>query len=712
MGLMNIIHVLLSVIITVQATFQISVVPPSFFIVETQSTDLIVATIGQATTSTTASSLNCRIGRTTVTTSGGQTSTSTFGGSPFVVGTTDTSSNFGFVDNTIVFNVDSPFKLDAARVSRYELFPACTDPTDAANTQTNNASVIVHVFSNAKPSFRRPFDTATVNVALNSSAVVGARVYNATANIINDQATDVLAFSVRSIEPNVDYFTLNTASGILTNKVDLRTATQSPIELTIDVTDGFNSADRSLVLTVTLINMNQRPDIVGLPVTINRDENTQTLSIVDLSVNDEGVPTSLIPVCTVQPTGGNEVFDLVTRPISLKSRGNQFGSTFLDFETTPRYTVSCTVSDGFLQSQNEVLTFNVNNVNEAPVFSENLVNCIMDESQAGVSACNLGFSIRDPEGNRFITRLFQDENSNRFALTSNSNNNNQNNNFFTDDDRLTFNVDYDVDQGRMPERVTLFVNAVDEFGAISTATVSVVIRDVNDNVPEFNIINTAVDVTYQTSTGLLGSIQATDDDAGTNGEIDYRLVQVVPPNAINFVSVLGNGDIQYIRQYPDSLAGSSVYLSVEAKDRGTPTRSSTGTVVITLEATTTTSTTTTTTTTTTTIPTTFIPTTTPEPGFFDKPENVAIFSILMILLLLAFLIGLYFLFRWCITGSCCGGGTGQGGICDNCCRPPPPRRVQPSPMGYEDFDMPPVTASDYKGDFWNTGDYYVHGRPY
>ncbi|XP_055955101.1 protocadherin Fat 2 [Patella vulgata] len=470
MGLMNIIHVLLLAIITVHA-FEISVVPTSFFIVETQSTDTIVATIGQSTTSTT-NSLNCRIGRTTITTSGGQTSTSTFGGSPFLVGTTDSSSNFGFVDNTIVFNVDSPFKLDATRVSRYELFPTCTDPANTANTQTNSASVIVHVFSNAKPSFRRPFDTATVNVALNSSAVVGARVYNATANVINDQPTDVLAFSVRNIDPNVDYFTLNTASGILTNKVDLRTATQSPIELTIDVTDGFNAADRSLTLTVTLINMNQRPDILGLPVTINRDENTQTLSIVDLSVNDEGVPTNLIPVCTVQPTGGNEVFDLVTRPISLKSRGNQFGSTFLDFETTPRYTVSCSVSDGFLQSQNEVLIFNVNNVNEAPVFSENLVNCIMDESQAGVSACNLGFSIRDPEGNRFITRLFQDENSNRFALTANSNNNNQNNNFFTEDDRLTFNVDYDVDQGRMPERVTLFVN-VDEFGAISTATVSV-----------------------------------------------------------------------------------------------------------------------------------------------------------------------------------------------------------------------------------------------
>ncbi|XP_055954302.1 uncharacterized protein LOC126808841 isoform X4 [Patella vulgata] len=436
MEFMNIIHVLLLAIITVQANFEISVVPTSFYIVETQSTDIVIAIIGQATTSTT-NSLNCRIGRTTITTSGGQTSTSTFSGSPFLVGTTDSS------DNTIVFNADSPFKLDATRVSRYELFPTCTDPADATNTQTSTVSVIVNVFSNAKPSFRRPFDTVTVNVASNSAAVVGARVYNATANVINDQATDVLAFSVRNINPNVDYFTLNTASGILTNKVDLRTATQSPIELTIDVTDGFNTADRSLTLTVTLTNMNQRPDILGLPVTINRDENTQTLSIVDLIVNDEGVPTSLIPVCTVQPTGGNEVFDLVNRPISLRSRGNQFGSTFLDFETTSRYTVSCSVSDGFLQSQNEVLIFNVNNVNEAPVFSENLMYCKMDESQAGVSACNLSFIIRDPEGNRFITRLSQDENSNRFALTSNSNN-----------DRLTFNVDYDVDQGRMPERVT------------------------------------------------------------------------------------------------------------------------------------------------------------------------------------------------------------------------------------------------------------------
>ncbi|XP_055958588.1 protocadherin alpha-11-like [Patella vulgata] len=338
----------------------------------------------------------------------------------------------------------------------------------------------------------------------------------------------------------------------------------------------------------------------------------------------------------------------------------------------------------------------------------------MDESKAGVSACNLGFSIRDPEGNRFITRLFQDENSKHFALTSNSNNNNFNYYLFRESHRLTFNVDYDVDEGRMPERVTLFVNAIDEGGAISTATVSVVVRDVNDNIPHFNnIINTVpIDITYQKSPGLLRPFKATDDDAGTNGDIDYRLVQVVPPNAINFVSVLGNGDIHYMRQYPENLAGSSVYLSVEAKDRGSPALSSTGTVVITLEATTTTSTTVTTTTSTTTIPTTIIPTTTPDPGFFEKAENVAIFSILMILLLLAFLIGLYFLFRWCITGSCCGGGGGQDGICDNCCRPPPPRRVQPSPMTYEDFDMPPVTASDYKSDFWHTGYHYAHGRPY
>ncbi|ESP03362.1 hypothetical protein LOTGIDRAFT_237680 [Lottia gigantea] len=741
--------------------FTISLVPSNTFIVETQSTDLLMSTVGESEgIAEVNGSLTCQISKTEVLLTNGQSST-TFG-SPFSIGSGDTGINSGTLffntfGNNVFFNADSPFKLS---FPRYQVFVTCKD-SNGVSEEAPIPSVLITVLSNRKPSFASPIVKQVINVGLNASALPNSLQYNITANVINDQATDVLSFSVRNTEPKVDYFDVNegkisgvsadeasrtdagqlcasvsnffptiASTGIVTNKIDLRTATVSPIELTIDVSDGFNSAERSLTLEFELLNMNQRPDIVGLPATLNVDEDTQTLRLVDLSVTDEGVPLNNVkPDCIVTPTGGTDVFDFVTRPISLKPRGTRFGRTFLDFETTPKYIITCTVSDGFLTSQGEVLTVNVNNVNEAPIFRETLFYCTMDESMAGESACNLGFNIKDPEGNQFITRLFQDDNSNRFALTSTSNN--LNNDFFGENDRLTFNTNYDVDEGRMPSRmrllilgafsllmikmgdmivqVTLFVNAIDEFGATGTATISVVVRDVNDNTPEFDLINTAIEVDYSTNTGLLGVIRASDDDDGTNGELDYRLVSVVPPNAINYVSILGNGDIQYIRQYPDSLAGSSVYLSVEAKDRGTPAKSSTGTVVVSLIATTTTSTTPLPTTTTTISTTTL--TTTTEAEFFDKSENVAIFAVLMVLLLLLLLLALYFCFRWCITGSCTGGspGGGGGGMCD-CCQPaaPPPRRV--TPIVYEEF--PPVTSGDYKGDFWRSGDYYESGRPF
>ncbi|KAK6186785.1 hypothetical protein SNE40_006059 [Patella caerulea] len=551
-------------------------------------------------------------------------------------------------DWRVIFNSASTFNLQSVVGTQYRVRITCRDATDVFSNQPVFQFLFVTITPNLSPViFNSPGAVVNMDAKATGKGVV---FYTLT---VNDPENDFISYSL-STEPSVNYFDLDTSNGEIRTAVDLRTATETPIFVRVNVTDGFNTVG-PFTVTVRLTNLNTRPNIVNLPTSVEiREDAVGGLVVSALTVNDPDVfttsQTALTPICSESPLSARDKFDLQGNVIRTSSFTPE--QSLFDFETTRYYNISCSVSDGFLSSVNEWILVNISNVNEPPRFNEIIYYCNLVESNAGGSSCDLGFNIRDPESNAFSITLLPGNNSNRFAL---SNSNNNNNGFTNTNQRLTFNIDYDVDEAQLPTSVVLTVAAVDTIGATGTARISISIADANDNSPIFSPILASLAVDYNTQIGIVGAITATDKDRGTNGQIDYTLINVIPPNYVTYVFALGNGEIQYARQYDDTIAGSSAFLTIRAVDRGSPRRSSTGTIAVSFLATTTTSTTTTTTPSTITPPTTttVATTTTTEYNFFAHSENIVLFSAFLITMLVALLVGLFFCVRLTTLGYCC-----------------------------------------------------------
>ncbi|KAK5908582.1 hypothetical protein CgunFtcFv8_016625 [Champsocephalus gunnari] len=112
-------------------------------------------------------------------------------------------------------------------------------------------------------------------------------------------------------------------------------------------------------------------------------------------------------------------------------------------------------------------------------------------------------------------------------------------------------------------------------GGTSTATVNIVVTDVNDNDPEFDpTITTNFTVQEEEANLFVGQVRATDPDAGLNGQVHYRIV-----NHPDLFTISANGSI-YTRVPLDRERRSQFDLVVEASDGAVDPRRTTLTLSI------------------------------------------------------------------------------------------------------------------------------------
>ncbi|KAK1905784.1 Protocadherin-15, partial [Dissostichus eleginoides] len=112
-------------------------------------------------------------------------------------------------------------------------------------------------------------------------------------------------------------------------------------------------------------------------------------------------------------------------------------------------------------------------------------------------------------------------------------------------------------------------------GGTSTATVNIVVTDVNDNDPEFDpTITTNFTVQEEEANLFVGQVKATDPDAGLNGQVRYRIV-----NHPDLFTISANGSI-YTRVPLDRERRSQFDLVVEASDGAVDPRRTTLTLSI------------------------------------------------------------------------------------------------------------------------------------
>ncbi|ESP03385.1 hypothetical protein LOTGIDRAFT_171473 [Lottia gigantea] len=615
-------------------------------------------------------------------------------------------------NNSVVYDPDSGFPLNTLIQTFYQIRLCCYSANQGVTPDP--------------PTCRALFITVTQNIpplisGVSEITVAGDADINEilTTYMVTDQLDqDSLSLSLSSTPKdaasffNIDYKITGTAD--LSLAVNGQQIPYGQLTLFINATDGKDSFVKAV--QVTIADFNSRPNIRELPQNITLPEDTpKETTIALLNFEDvDGFTARIEPKCTVNPRDESFkfVYDVNRRSIKL-TNVTDFP---LDFETNNFYNITCVISDGFLDSAGEHLLIFVQNVNEPPVFQKTAQSCQLSESQAGGSFCDVSFRATDPDNDAVVLSLAGNF-SEKFALTDNNR-------------RLTFAVDYDLEAVGSPTSVKLTVVATDPLGATGTTLINVAIADVNDNDPVFTTEMTIIPIEYVTSRGVIGALTATDRDLGTNGDLEFSLISISPPDAATHFRLFQNGEIHYLSQFPDTLAGTTALVVAQATDKGTPSRSATSTIALAFGTTTTSTTTTASTTTQTTTTTTTTTTVAPTPAPFDfwsRPENIAMFTILMLLLLLLLLALLWLCLRLCL-GSLgrLGGGGAQPGVCASCfgqcCRPGacsgfvescrdcdcdcdccrPPRRIQPQI----------VTSLDYDEDFWNRREHYESGNPY
>ncbi|ELU15546.1 hypothetical protein CAPTEDRAFT_86451, partial [Capitella teleta] len=106
----------------------------------------------------------------------------------------------------------------------------------------------------------------------------------------------------------------------------------------------------------------------------------------------------------------------------------------------------------------------------------------------------------------------------------------------------------------------------------STASITVYIRDLNDNAPAFKFPNPANDSVHISNLvpegHLVTSVVARDPDSKQNGIVSYRIVE----DGLGFAIHQNNGSI-VVKKVLDQIDYEVFQLQIEATDQGEPRRS-------------------------------------------------------------------------------------------------------------------------------------------
>ncbi|XP_041362004.1 uncharacterized protein LOC121377974 [Gigantopelta aegis] len=160
---------------------------------------------------------------------------------------------------------------------------------------------------------------------------------------------------------------------------DLRYSVYDTVLVKTNVSDGKLTTG-PYTTTIRMINLNSRPQFTNLPVNLTIPENAvggQTIIVV--SYNDPDLFSTLAPVFTIDPVSEAYKFVYEQNSRRIKLATVPSGATLLDAENTQVYNISGLLNDGFLDSVGEYILLTVLNVNEPPVFNEELYYCSLVE---------------------------------------------------------------------------------------------------------------------------------------------------------------------------------------------------------------------------------------------------------------------------------------------------------------------------------------------
>lgn len=557
---------------------------------------------------------------------------------------------------TFLLNIDTGhYELDVAPPAApfndsntYFITITCTD-----GVQTSVGSCTVSIIPNQNVFWNTLPATVTKNV---NTVTPGSLIDTA-------QATNTLGnpmkYYLHAVSPdlpgNDPFFQVDPSTGEVTAVQNLNLISYDTRTVYIDIMATDEQINMTERITLQLEQQNHRPTTDELPLAQTQLESIASGTVLFTMTCDDadGDTTTVSHSCDPKSMETVLYFDNLNNRFEIAAGKN------LDYENAARY-VNCTFicNDGLHDSDHYTYELFVANANDAPEFDNTLYHVTIPEGSAGSSTVDAGMVCTDEDsknGNEPLTYSFTTaNNSDRFQI---------------DENGISFRVNYDLEAG-YPSSV--YVTALccddgDQSGSnlCDTAQVLISISGVNDNDPSFPSKSYTVyaDNTMTPGVTVVGSFSPTDPDSGSDGDTSCSCASGSGHSAT--YACTSSCDI-ILAATPTFDYGTTVTYIMEAVDDGNPQRTGTTTVdVVYREADTTTTTTTAATTT--------------AYNFFSRPENIAMFTLLLLALLGLLALGLYFCLR-CCCGGMCGGGAN---MCDcygrnACCqRRYPPRQVTP-----------------------------------
>ncbi|ESP02620.1 hypothetical protein LOTGIDRAFT_171821 [Lottia gigantea] len=341
----------------------------------------------------------------------------------------------------------------------FKLSVTAADLYGTSSTETLTISVGPATGENHPPKFSSANYFATV-----MNRQPGGPVYeNLDGKVTDQDAGDTKSFSLQNNMWS-SYFNINQLTGAITFASNKNLANlPNQLVLTVDVTDRVGDKDTASLL----INIQDQPPtlprIPNLPASVNIPEESNGRFIV------QKPPVSQQVTFSMTSSPANAPFQINPQT------GEITQTTPLDYESLSNkvftLTIKGTDSTG-TSTPEETLTFTVINVNESPVFTQQVYQVTANAGQAGqVVVTSLLSSVNDPDANDYIRfQILPGAYSNYFSINPN-----------------TGAITYATSTlgASLPNPTRLTVQATDSRGLSSTAQIDVTIKDINNDPPTF-----------------------------------------------------------------------------------------------------------------------------------------------------------------------------------------------------------------------------------
>eukprot|EP00057_Strongylocentrotus_purpuratus_P018908 XP_011673382.1 PREDICTED: protocadherin Fat 4 [Strongylocentrotus purpuratus] len=379
--------------------------------------------------------------------------------------------------------------LDAEKVKQYTLIVEAVDER-GTYYRYSITSVIIDVtdVNEHAPTFAE----GVVEVDIEEEVPTDSSVYTVQANDL-----DVDAILEYSIGETAGPFAIDSKTGEISTDGRLdRDEGTTAYNITVVVMDGTNEDDCLVTITLTDINDNA-PEFTGGSQALSVSENTtdtEMLQVIEATDIDEGVNAEIVYVLE-SPDDGLFSVDNET--------GMLYANGPFDYEAVKEYTLVISASDSKFSTFTTV-TVTITDVNDnAPVFISFCLNIeVLEDVGVDDVICTVGAV--DDDGDGEDTVLYSlDPSSGDVPFNVN---------------QLTGEIKTDGTLDRETEDIYIITIIAEDSGEpplSSNTTITVIVLDVNDNIPMF--AKTSITVRLQTDDladppVLLSRVKATDDD--------------------------------------------------------------------------------------------------------------------------------------------------------------------------------------------------------